>query len=197
MTQRAASLSPCGVGCQSGMSSTASGHSKGEGREAKGSLPPWPQHRKCGGTQSSSLPNVDGSTQEGCSGGTSPHLTPLAISQAWKYQLFCWRRNKISVQSHPVAAAVSTHQPSLTRTSAQLSFGSTASGKLLPSQSSMTCNQICANSETSSYWKCLQGSSLLQSPEPWATCASPLFNVLRSPVLLCPSLVSSLYLRTH
>lgn len=149
VTDRGASLSPCGVGCQSGLS-RAPGHSKGEGRErSRAPCHPWPQLRRCRGTQSSSLPNVDASTQEGCSGGTSPHLTPLAISQAWKYQLFCWRRNKISVQSHPVAATVSIHQPSLTRTSAQLSFGSTDSGKLLPSWPSMTCNQICANSETS------------------------------------------------
>lgn len=165
------------------MSSTASGHSKGEGREAKGSLPPWPQHRRCGGTQSSSLPNVDASTQEGCSGGTSPHLTPLAISQAWKCQLFCWRRNKISVQSHPVAATVSTHQPSLPRTSAQLSFGSTASGKLLPSRSSMTCNQICANSETSpsgSACRVPLSSSLLSHGPPALVPSSMFFAALSS-----------------
>ena len=127
---------------------------------------PWPQLRRCGRTQSSSVPHVDASTQEGWSGGTSPHLIPLAISQAWKYQLFCWKRNKISVQSHPVAATVSTHQPSLTRTSAQLSFGSTDSGKLLPSRPSMTCNQICANSET---LLVRVPGGLLSPPVSWAT----------------------------
>lgn len=40
VTDRGASLSPCGVGCQSGLSSRATGHSKGQGREVKGSLPP-------------------------------------------------------------------------------------------------------------------------------------------------------------
>lgn len=124
-------ISPHGVGCQSGVMSGAPGHSKGEGREAKAPLPPWPQHHRCGWTQSSSLPNVDTSAQEVAMVELAHGLTPLAISQVWKYQLFCWEEKKTSPGPKPSCGSYCFYSPTLTRT-LQLSFGPIASGKLLP-----------------------------------------------------------------
>lgn len=67
----------------------------------------------------------------GCSGGTGPRLTPLAISQVWKYQLFCWEEKKTSPGPKPSCGSYCFYSPTLTRT-LQLSFGPIASGKLLP-----------------------------------------------------------------
>lgn len=91
---------------------------------------------------------------------------------------------KQNLSPKPSCGSYCFYSPSsLPRTSAQLSFGSTASGKLLPSQSSMTCNQICANSETSpsgSACRVPLSSSLLSHGPPALVPSSMFFAALSS-----------------
>ena len=57
-----------------------------------------------------------------CSGGLqwwnwpTPH--PLAISQVWKYQLFCWEEKKTSPGPKPSCGSYCFYSSTLTRTSA-------------------------------------------------------------------------------